>query len=123
MFGKYNGFVSKARVSACMYFLVSVMKMHSQQQMQQNEMEQRNQMTTTDTSFHRQLLVRMTKKGKNWTGEIIQVPEAIMKYIQYEPRELSPCVWSVEFKRLIDKALAQKNERKDKKPRHSRRSG
>jgi hypothetical protein len=22
MFGKYNGFVSKARVSACMYFLV-----------------------------------------------------------------------------------------------------
>jgi hypothetical protein len=23
MFGKYNGFVSKARVSACMYFLVS----------------------------------------------------------------------------------------------------
>ena len=26
MFGKYNGFVSKARVSACMYFLVGVMK-------------------------------------------------------------------------------------------------
>jgi hypothetical protein len=25
MFGKYNGFVSKARVSACMYFLVSYM--------------------------------------------------------------------------------------------------
>jgi hypothetical protein len=24
MFGKYNGFVSKARVSACMYFLVIV---------------------------------------------------------------------------------------------------
>ena len=24
MFGKYNGFVSKARVSACMYFLVTV---------------------------------------------------------------------------------------------------
>jgi hypothetical protein len=24
MFGKYNGFVSKARVSACMYFLVLV---------------------------------------------------------------------------------------------------
>jgi hypothetical protein len=24
MFGKYNGFVSKVRVSACMYFLVSV---------------------------------------------------------------------------------------------------
>jgi uncharacterized membrane protein len=24
MFGKYNGFVSKARVSACMYFLVFV---------------------------------------------------------------------------------------------------
>jgi hypothetical protein len=24
MFGKYNGFVSKARVSACMYFLVSI---------------------------------------------------------------------------------------------------
>jgi hypothetical protein len=24
MFGKYNGFVSKARVSACMYFLVKV---------------------------------------------------------------------------------------------------
>jgi hypothetical protein len=24
MFGKYNGFVSKARVSACMYFLVNV---------------------------------------------------------------------------------------------------
>jgi hypothetical protein len=23
MFGKYNGFVSKARVSACMYFLVT----------------------------------------------------------------------------------------------------
>ena len=23
MFGKYNGFVSKARVSACMYFLVN----------------------------------------------------------------------------------------------------
>jgi hypothetical protein len=23
MFGKYNGFVSKARVSACVYFLVS----------------------------------------------------------------------------------------------------
>jgi hypothetical protein len=22
MFGKYNGFISKARVSACMYFLV-----------------------------------------------------------------------------------------------------
>ena len=26
MFGKYNGFVSKARVSACMYFLVMVFK-------------------------------------------------------------------------------------------------
>jgi hypothetical protein len=26
MFGKYNGFVSKARVSACMYFLVLVSK-------------------------------------------------------------------------------------------------
>ena len=26
MFGKYNGFVSKARVSACMYFLVSFTK-------------------------------------------------------------------------------------------------
>ena len=26
MFGKYNGFVSKARVSACMYFLVRSMK-------------------------------------------------------------------------------------------------
>jgi hypothetical protein len=26
MFGKYNGFVSKARVSACMYFLVVVNK-------------------------------------------------------------------------------------------------
>jgi hypothetical protein len=26
MFGKYNGFVSKARVSACMYFLVYIMK-------------------------------------------------------------------------------------------------
>jgi hypothetical protein len=25
MFGKYNGFVSKARVSACMYFLVRLM--------------------------------------------------------------------------------------------------
>jgi hypothetical protein len=25
MFGKYNGFVSKARVSACMYFLVQVL--------------------------------------------------------------------------------------------------
>jgi hypothetical protein len=24
MFGKYNGFVSKARVSACMYFLVII---------------------------------------------------------------------------------------------------
>jgi hypothetical protein len=24
MFGKYNGFVSKARVSACMYFLVDI---------------------------------------------------------------------------------------------------
>jgi hypothetical protein len=24
MFGKYNGFVSKARVSACMYFLVGL---------------------------------------------------------------------------------------------------
>ena len=24
MFGKYNGFVSKARVSACMYFLVLI---------------------------------------------------------------------------------------------------
>jgi hypothetical protein len=24
MFGKYNGFVSKARVSACMYFLVNI---------------------------------------------------------------------------------------------------
>jgi hypothetical protein len=26
MFGKYNGFVSKARVSACMYFLVKTLK-------------------------------------------------------------------------------------------------
>jgi hypothetical protein len=26
MFGKYNGFVSKARVSACMYFLVIALK-------------------------------------------------------------------------------------------------
>ena len=26
MFGKYNGFVSKARVSACMYFLVYIKK-------------------------------------------------------------------------------------------------
>jgi hypothetical protein len=26
MFGKYNGFVSKARVSACMYFLVDITK-------------------------------------------------------------------------------------------------
>jgi hypothetical protein len=26
MFGKYNGFVSKARVSACMYFLVYIIK-------------------------------------------------------------------------------------------------
>ena len=26
MFGKYNGFVSKARVSACMYFLVCSLK-------------------------------------------------------------------------------------------------
>jgi hypothetical protein len=26
MFGKYNGFVSKARVSACMYFLVKIYK-------------------------------------------------------------------------------------------------
>jgi hypothetical protein len=25
MFGKYNGFVSKARVSACMYFLVHLL--------------------------------------------------------------------------------------------------
>ena len=27
MFGKYNGFVSKARVSACMYFLVDMSKL------------------------------------------------------------------------------------------------
>jgi hypothetical protein len=27
MFGKYNGFVSKARVSACMYFLVIDIKL------------------------------------------------------------------------------------------------
>jgi hypothetical protein len=27
MFGKYNGFVSKARVSACMYFLVIIINM------------------------------------------------------------------------------------------------
>ena len=27
MFGKYNGFVSKARVSACMYFLVVLLTM------------------------------------------------------------------------------------------------
>ena len=27
MFGKYNGFVSKARVSACMYFLVLITKL------------------------------------------------------------------------------------------------
>jgi hypothetical protein len=27
MFGKYNGFVSKARVSACMYFLVYTKKL------------------------------------------------------------------------------------------------
>jgi superfamily II DNA helicase RecQ len=26
MFGKYNGFVSKARVSACMYFLVNLLR-------------------------------------------------------------------------------------------------
>jgi hypothetical protein len=30
MFGKYNGFVSKARVSACMYFLVYTMQKNSQ---------------------------------------------------------------------------------------------
>jgi hypothetical protein len=31
MFGKYNGFVSKARVSACMYFLVhSLYLMHEE---------------------------------------------------------------------------------------------
>jgi hypothetical protein len=29
MFGKYNGFVSKARVSACMYFLVGSHKVGS----------------------------------------------------------------------------------------------
>jgi hypothetical protein len=29
MFGKYNGFVSKARVSACMYFLVIYDEMES----------------------------------------------------------------------------------------------
>ena len=29
MFGKYNGFVSKARVSACMYFLVIYLKRNS----------------------------------------------------------------------------------------------
>jgi hypothetical protein len=28
MFGKYNGFVSKARVSACMYFLVKYINPH-----------------------------------------------------------------------------------------------
>ena len=28
MFGKYNGFVSKARVSACMYFLVPSVIFH-----------------------------------------------------------------------------------------------
>ena len=28
MFGKYNGFVSKARVSACMYFLVIIYYTH-----------------------------------------------------------------------------------------------
>ena len=28
-FGKYNGFVSKARVSACMYFLVVAVKLFS----------------------------------------------------------------------------------------------
>jgi hypothetical protein len=28
MFGKYNGFVSKARVSACMYFLVIACIVH-----------------------------------------------------------------------------------------------
>jgi hypothetical protein len=28
MFGKYNGFVSKARVSACMYFLVNKQYIH-----------------------------------------------------------------------------------------------
>jgi hypothetical protein len=30
MFGKYNGFVSKARVSACMYFLVREIKTMTQ---------------------------------------------------------------------------------------------
>jgi hypothetical protein len=30
MFGKYNGFVSKARVSACMYFLVIESNSNSQ---------------------------------------------------------------------------------------------
>jgi hypothetical protein len=29
MFGKYNGFVSKASVSACMYFLVILMSHYS----------------------------------------------------------------------------------------------
>jgi hypothetical protein len=28
MFGKYNGFVSKARISACMYFLVKGIYLH-----------------------------------------------------------------------------------------------
>jgi hypothetical protein len=28
MFGKHNGFVSKARVSACMYFLVNEYKLY-----------------------------------------------------------------------------------------------
>jgi hypothetical protein len=29
MFGKYNGFVSNARVSACMYFLVIIVSIYS----------------------------------------------------------------------------------------------
>jgi hypothetical protein len=29
MFGKYNGFVSRTRVSACMYFLVDLLKSKS----------------------------------------------------------------------------------------------
>ena len=29
MFGKYNGFVSKTRVSACMYFLVNTLKLYA----------------------------------------------------------------------------------------------
>jgi hypothetical protein len=42
MFGKYNGFVSKARVSACMYFLVLNMNKLSVVEMQVPEIYKEN---------------------------------------------------------------------------------